>query len=77
MTDVEATAWEIMDAWCAAKSAALSQTAESMLNRNKFNTNDPAYRVILGQSQAFHRMRSFIHGNRYAVRAALEKEMGE
>jgi hypothetical protein len=56
--------WEIMDAWCEAKSQELRNAAEAMLESSAFDTDAPEYRVVLGQSQAMGRMRSFIHGAR-------------
>ncbi len=51
--------WEAMDEWCRSKLASLSlQSAPYVPDR----LEHPEFRRLLGQHQAFMRMRSFIHG---------------
>lgn len=64
------TEWQRIDAWCQMQADKLSKAAHDMLKHNKHNTNDPDYRIVLGQHQAFQKMRSFIHG---AVRSREQK----
>lgn len=57
-------AWAAMDAWCKKRAEDLRDQSAIVLKRNGYKTDDPAHRVLLGQSQAYHAMRSFIHGAR-------------
>jgi hypothetical protein len=55
-----------MDDWCAAQSEKLLARTSPHIRKGR-NLNDPEFRRLLGQSQALHRMRSFIHGSRNAT----------
>lgn len=58
-------AWQAMDDWCREQSKKLlAQTNPHILKGS--DLNDREFRRLLGQSQAFLRMRSFIHGSRNA-----------
>jgi hypothetical protein len=57
-------AWQIMDDWCAKRTEALQEQACHLILRRKVALHDPELRWAVGQSDAFHRMRSFIHGSR-------------
>ena len=59
----EADALTVMDDWCRKQMAALSERTTPMV-MNGVDLDSPEYRRLLGQHQAFHKMRSFIHGCR-------------
>lgn len=54
--------WQEMRDWCIAQQQALKEPMIAAAMRG--SVNDPDYRTLLGQSQAFARMRSYIHGAR-------------
>lgn len=56
--------WKTLDAWCEIEADRVGRSAARMLEREGYNLDHPDYRQALGQSQAYHRMRSFIHGAR-------------
>lgn len=56
MSDLQA-----VEEWCAKQCAKLSDEASAHIMSGG-DMNDPTYRSMLGQSQAFMRVRSFIHG---------------
>lgn len=55
-------AWKAMDDWCRKQMQALKARSEPHVMSGG-DLNDPEYRRLLGQHQAFSRMRSFIHGS--------------
>lgn len=57
--------WKIMDDWCKRQSEKLGEQGDAMLSNGTPPMN-PAYRTLLGKSQAFGRVRAFIHGARQA-----------
>lgn len=56
--------WEEMDAWCRRKQASLSLQSAPYVPHH---LEHPEYRRLLGQHQAFGKMRSFIHGAKEAA----------
>ena len=61
-----------MDDWCVKRVARLRDPMESHVMKGR-SLDDPEYRRQLGQSQAYHAMRSFIHG---CLRAPSSKGRG-
>lgn len=57
--------WQVMDDWCAGKSARIRDESASYIEAGG-DLESPAFRHQLGQSTAFSRMRSFIHAARQA-----------
>lgn len=55
--------WQAMDDWCAKQSQKLIESSNEQILAG-VQLADPQYRCLLGQSQAFQRMRSFIHSAR-------------
>lgn len=53
--------WQIMDEWCQRQLAAIRTEIEERVAQG-CDYDAPEHRMKIGQSQAFHRMRSFIHG---------------
>lgn len=69
----ESDAWQIMDDWCRAQcQKLLGQTNPHILKGR--DLNDREFRRLLGQSQAFLKMRSFIHGSRPNPRTPASQE---
>lgn len=58
--------WTLMDDWCKQKGGAVTEKALK-LRESGCQLEDPSYREMLGQSNAFHRMRAFIHGHRNSL----------
>lgn len=53
-----------LDEWCKRRIARLEEPmSRHVMERNDPELSDPNYRVMLGQSQAYSAMRSFIHGS--------------
>ena len=62
MTEAE-KAWRAMDDWCRRRGAFLGESATRLLDKGA-DLDDREYRRLLGASQAYGQMRSFIHSNR-------------
>ena len=61
-------AWQVMDDWCLERARRLRERANPHVEKGG-SLDDPEFRRLFGQHQAFLAMRSFIHGTRNAGEA--------
>lgn len=64
-----------LDEWVVAQQTKLRKGMDTYLLSGG-DTEAPVYRQQLGQHQAFSRIRSYLHGSRAALTAAIGEDIG-